>query len=100
MMRPVVGSPIPFQVGVPEVAPKALEVYPNPATHTLFIRWPETVMEGTLRMYDMQGRIHYQAGGRTDNIDMSDMPAGIYLVHLVGKDGNIRYSTKVVKTRN
>lgn len=100
MMRPVVGSPIPFQVGIPEMAPEALEVYPNPATHTLFIRWPDTVVEGTLRMYDMQGRIHYQAGGRTDNIDMSDMPAGIYLVHLVGKDGSIRFSTKVVKTRN
>jgi hypothetical protein len=99
MMRPVVGDPIPFQVGIPDRFPQTLEVYPNPTTGILYLRWPEGLADATVRVFDMQGRTQLNATGRTDRIDLSGLSDGIYLIHLTAADGSIIYSNKVVKTR-
>ncbi|MBL7787596.1 MAG: T9SS type A sorting domain-containing protein [Chitinophagales bacterium] len=62
--------------------PIAWRVYPNPANNTLYIELPEGAT-GTLRLMDMQTRQHYRTdlqGSSYHSIDISQLPAGIYVV--------------------
>lgn len=71
---------------------KSLEVYPNPATNTLYI---QNVKEGTVQVYDATGRLmmRNEVAGNEDYIqlDISSLSTGMYFV----KIGN--HTAKFVK---
>jgi len=80
-----------------------LKIYPNPfeASFTLEIKDRKIKTEILATVYDMTGKVI--AYGKfiedrelyTTNIDLTNMPKGIYVVTLSGK--NLRYSKKVIK---
>ena len=67
-------------------------VYPNPVTDELHVSASCAI--GTIRLFDMNGRVIYQCeeGGPEHQIDMESYPAGMYFLDV---DGLLR--KKVVK---
>ncbi|GAB1415540.1 hypothetical protein MASR2M117_09460 [Paludibacter sp.] len=63
-----------------------INVYPNPVRHQLRIANYE-LCEGNYSITDLSGRI--VIGKRIDNqcIDVSSLPAGMYIIHIEGKTG-------------
>jgi hypothetical protein len=70
----------------------SFKLYPNPATADLFIRLNEGFSEtACVTLYDMQGRkiIEESVEGRQHKLDLKNMPEGIYLISLTGKQGSV-----------
>lgn len=66
------------------VAPMTWKVYPNPATHTLFIDGlDETVM--TIQIINLSGQV-VQTHENVNQINVSDLPNGFYLIRLVNSN--------------
>jgi hypothetical protein len=92
------GTPIDFEelgvVDIEDVSPaEVFTVFPNPTSGLLQIGGvPEG--EATLTIFDLHGRQLQRAVGET-NIDLSGLPAGIYLL-LVEADGHHQY-IKVIR---
>lgn len=59
-----------------------LQVYPNPASHTVTISSPEPVKSYTLT--DFSGRLIARADLRSEQIDISSLPDGIYFMQFYG----------------
>lgn len=70
--------------------PLQLNIYPNPTTHTFTLE-PATNTPSTLRIYTLTGRLlrTQRTQGRTE-IDVSDLPEGIYLLELETPEGVAR----------
>lgn len=68
-------------------------VYPNPADHTLHIGHPDGDQPTRVSLYDLSGRqlslIHHNT-----TLDVSSLPAGLYLVHIFASE---RENPQVVK---
>ncbi len=64
------------------------ELYPNPVSDQLFLTGKD-LHEGTLSLYDQQGRILWQsASSSTTQIDVSKYPAGLYFLQLRTSTGS------------
>ncbi len=73
-------------------------IFPNPTNHSFDIALPENVSACTVKVYDIAGKqviepTCYTVGG--NSIDMTGIPAGIYLVQTVIK--NRIHTTKLIK---
>ncbi len=70
-------------------------IYPNPATETLNI----SNVEGfdTINIYDFSGR-RLLSVDATENIDLSFIPSGVYMLHMVG--GQNTYTETLIIKRN
>ncbi|MCA6363057.1 MAG: T9SS type A sorting domain-containing protein [Bacteroidetes bacterium] len=77
-------------VGVDVVETDYFRTYPNPAT-TNFIVEPGSGTPSTLRIYTLAGQLLYgqRIQGRSE-IEVSDLPGGIYLLELETPDGVAR----------
>lgn len=67
-----------------------LQPEPNPATNTTIIPLPEGWNDGEVMMYQLSGSLEKrQKVERTDriNLDLSDLPNGIYLIKYQSKQG-------------
>lgn len=75
-------------------------VSPNPTSGLLnlyFGKW--SVVKGTLEIFDIQGTLRISKvfnSSHTDNIDISDLKPGIYILKLKAFDGQIR-TFKIIK---
>jgi hypothetical protein len=67
---------------------KALMVYPNPTTGTVFV-----TEKGNLTLSDLSGKLLLEQKN-TNQLDMSSLPAGIYLLHVGDKN---QQTVKVIK---
>lgn len=70
-----------------EILEEVLQVYPNPATHTIFVNLTQEVMDQpqkSITIYDNLGKVVKQvlAPQLTNQIDVSDMPYGTYILKL------------------
>jgi hypothetical protein len=65
-------------------------MYPNPNHSGSLTIEGQSLVEGILRMYDMQGRIIYlnenRQNSRTITIYTGDLPAGIYFVNVINQE--------------
>ena len=70
-------------------------VFPNPATTEITI---SNAPNSTVTLFDMSGRQVKKAGIRSskETININDLPAGIYLVHVAGEHGS-KKNIKIVK---
>jgi len=73
-----------------ETPPAAIEtakVYPNPTTGLLQVALPEQANTAQLRLYNLQGQLVKQQAARsnTEAIDLSNLPAGMYLLRVQGE---------------
>ena len=72
------GSPI-------QVIEPALRIFPNPSKGLIHLSWSTGFAEATpLYLYDLSGKLHrsqtIEAGTQQSQLDLSDLPSGIYLL--------------------
>ncbi|WP_299252513.1 cellulase family glycosylhydrolase [uncultured Cytophaga sp.] len=73
-----------------------IQLYPNPVTDRLQVDVSNVGGIISLKMYDMLGRIIYSTENASiENVDMSDLSNGIYVIHIQSDYGT--YSKTVVK---
>lgn len=99
-------GPLPMATSVADVTPvdMLMTAYPNPASNDLTVQGllPEAT-ESELLIRDLTGRsVHVQAisnMGRefSENIDVRQLPSGIYSVEVRSLDGDFRHTEKFVK---
>ncbi|PKR80210.1 hypothetical protein CW751_11145 [Brumimicrobium salinarum] len=96
MMRPVISSKMDYQLGIQHFESNELHydftVYPNPARSFINLKLTHEEMESTFEIRDLNGRIVKQISSTTNNIDISNLKKGLYLIHRL-------IDQQVVKTR-
>ena len=88
-------------VGVNDINPSALTVYPNPAAQFINIKISETaLMIAQVSLYDLVGREYNMdfsiVGSEELQLSLSKLPAGIYLIKCINRDGK-SYLAEFVK---
>ena len=76
-----------------------LSVYPNPATDNVTIELSNVIDNPQLRIIDVSGSVVRQHQGISNNqinMDVSDLPRGIYIVELRGRNSEL-FKTKLIK---
>lgn len=79
------GTCIPYYVGMPEVDRSQIAVWPNPTNNTVVIELPVGHFILEFFLSDLQGRpsvVHAQTAQSRSEIDLSDAPAGTYILSL------------------
>lgn len=77
------------------IAESTISVMPNPTSGIVNIQTPDpTSWSG--RILDLQGKILKEIPSDQSQIDISDLPAGMYLMDLYNKTGE-RFTNKIVK---
>ena len=73
-------------------------VYPNPASHHLYIINPDTRNESWVEIYNIFGSLAFSQTFKGNiEMDISNLDAGFYIIHFL-KDDNF-YSTKLIIER-
>lgn len=80
------------------VKESTFSIYPNPTDNELHIEFFDPDFNGTLYLMDETGKIVMRKSLRQsrDDISLRNLPAGIYVVHVKDKNGNV-YQQKLVK---
>jgi pectate lyase len=81
-----------FNTGTLRIAPTKeaatkLAIYPNPVTTTLYLSDPEQKIEKII-LYNIAGTVVKSIGNNIENIDMSTLTSGSYIIKLIAKDGS------------
>jgi len=81
------GGIITFVTGnsIKNINTTAINIYPNPAQHTLYIESAEMVEQ--VSIYDISGRMLQQTNNPSTSIDVSGLANGIYLVKVKTTQG-------------
>ena len=98
MLRPLMSGFAGFQTNTedPETDISRVEVFPNPTSGTLHLRPRPNTRVGNLsyRLFSLSGAL-LRSGPANDQLQIGDIPAGIYLLELT--DGNHRERHKIVR---
>ena len=70
--------------------------YPNPVKDQLRMQFSPDVQPDKVELYDLQGRLVRTQSKAFESIDMNQLPAGTYTLHVTLEDGKT-YADKVVK---
>jgi hypothetical protein len=74
-----------------------LELFPNPATHTVFLNTPQYEESLQAIVTDLSGReLYRQQVNSFDGLEVSSLNKGVYLVEAIG-EGGVRYVGKLLK---
>ena len=71
-------------------------LYPNPVKDKLTIRYSDETQLEQVTLFDMAGRLINTKSNCLESIDMSTIPAGVYMLRVTMKDG-ANYHEKIVK---
>jgi hypothetical protein len=99
MMRPIVGSRQGALVNVSRLSGDKLKIYPNPATGFVHIEIPNEI-SGSKRVtlfYDITGKLALNCQSTDQNINISSLKQGLYLVRIQSSSGQV-FNAKLVKT--
>lgn len=80
----------------------SISAHPNPTNDDVYIA---VTFEGieeqavTMYLYDVSGKLLLSSDGKSANhrFDLSSLPRGIYLVHVISHDGKVMKEAKVVR---
>lgn len=76
-------------LGITEVQPQALSIYPNPANHSVVVSFEAKNQRTIATLYDMTGRtvatLPIEAGITTATLNTSALSGGIYMLQMDGK---------------
>ena len=73
-----------------------MSIYPNPVKDQLSLTFANGIKPENVTLYDLQGRLVETKHNDMEIIDMSAMPAGVYMLHVIMKDGT-SYHEKILK---
>ena len=94
MIRPVVGSDYYLNTEELYAAERTMTVYPNPANDVVRIGGFDADRCSDIMILDMTGRVlqrcHY-----TNNVNVSDLNSGLYMIRLITDDGRC-YTEKII----
>jgi len=72
-------------------ASRGVVVYPNPAGDKVQVRY-ERPVEGALSLLTLEGKVvagaTVEAGDRMTELNLEDLPAGMYVIRIVGQEGS------------
>lgn len=76
-----------------------LQVYPNPFSDQININCESKNEYSEIRIYNSNGKMIYKCKEMTypTKIDLGELPVGLYLIQLIGKDFN--YAEKILKKK-
>ncbi len=97
MIRPLVGQREIFQTGISNLEKVKLAIYPNPTTGLLNISGVENIANYQVNIYDMTGKHLQQFDGRTNQIDVSNLAAGMYMIQLTDEQQRVVTNDKFIK---
>ena len=75
-----------------------LVVYPNPATNTLTLKTSKATRASHYEIYSIDGRKVIQVNGTKEEIDISSLDAGVYIIKMFSKGNTAVLNSKFVKT--
>ena len=81
-----------------------LSVFPNPTQGQLAVEWPATIEKGAVLLIsnaagNLLERLDAEAGSDKRPIDISRLPAGLYFLQLMSREGQLIGNCKFVKIR-
>jgi hypothetical protein len=99
MIRPVFGDP--YLIGVDEKQPgdhPSVKLFPNPVSSKVSIRIESGALwqADEIFIFDLKGQTVFKTNFR-DELDLSGLPQGAYLMRIAGKDG-LQLYTKFIKS--
>ena len=71
-------------------------LYPNPVKNQLSLRFDDGVEPESVELYDLTGRLVGTKQNGLECIDMSAMPAGVYMLRVTMENGT-SYHEKLIK---
>ena len=77
-------------------SPHPYAFYPNPIKDKLHLYFSTDFQPERIDLYDLQGRLVHTQQSNFESIDMSQLPAGTYMIRVTLENGKA-YSDKVVK---
>ncbi len=92
-------SGAPLAVNATNLAPKAIDMYPNPSNGNVIINLMSSKNGATINVTDMMGKVVYTENVKTvsfenHNLNLQHLAKGIYYVNI--SQGNDNYSQKIV----
>ena len=78
------------------LASKPFDLYPNPVKGQLSLHFYDGNAPENIELYDLSGRLVNTKHNELESIDISTMPAGVYMLRVTMKDGTC-YHEKIVK---
>jgi hypothetical protein len=89
MIRPLMGREIVYPASAQDLPEKELILYPNPVSDLLMIgqSWQLSNDTYIAKIYNLQGSMILQTRSFENGIDVSALPAGIYLLSLANNKG-------------
>ncbi len=102
MVRPIVGKPIPLGVEESPPASASLEVWPNPCSNgTLHLRMSNNGTSSSgrnnIKISNLLGQTVFSSK-YSEQLDLSSLGQGIYILHLSGPGGNNTVVKKIIIT--
>lgn len=82
-------------LGLPSTFAKDLKLYPNPVKSILNINTSEDLSDALYTIFDTNGKIVLNSKLKTNNIDVSQLSSGNYILRLISKGATI--SQKFIK---
>lgn len=92
----IIGDNDPTNIPETEPIDNPITLYPNPVKDRLTLRFDEGQEPESVELYDLAGSLVAKNGKALESIDMSAMPAGVYMLCITFKDGERRLE-KVIK---
>ncbi|MGB0933651.1 MAG: T9SS type A sorting domain-containing protein [Lishizhenia sp.] len=95
MMRPMFSTKLDYQLNAMEQSTEDkldVQLFPNPSSGYFNVEGDNVEF---VEVYSLQGKIILRTEERY--FDLSDKEAGVYLVHVYGKDGESRITKKIIK---
>jgi hypothetical protein len=96
MIRPVFGDRLETGIGSTKKKENAFVVYPNPGNGLLSIKYNVQSTMYKVQCINLQGQLVYTSTD-LDNIDISDLPKGMYFIQLLDENNQILGSQKYLK---
>lgn len=87
----------PAPLSINEVAVDNFKIYPNPSNGIISIASKSDIVNGSLTVYDFNGRSVFTKGSSftdVEKVDLSHLQSGIYLITITGE--NVNHVSKII----
>ncbi|MDR0815747.1 MAG: T9SS type A sorting domain-containing protein [Bacteroidales bacterium] len=103
MIRPYAGKPLKLTTAAPVPTEKInaeLTVYPNPATHYIYVELSQAIDDGyELEIFGVTGQLYYKKPLTDNYIELSSLKQGVYILRLSHRKTRQEWTQRVVIRR-